>query len=203
MVSAGRRRDRVLQGNHTRAEPASDPARRRGPRHGPLASRDCLVQRACGVEEPRSDQKTWTAVHQVLAGSVPSDPEPPLLIGLTRLVGKSVNNKTGNRVRVSSRPGPRFRADSLQEWCDEVGAAVRFKEVGGTILFGDSVDRTCPYCGSEEFPFGIGRPCWVLLPRRAVMFALTACLTPSAKTSSAGPLDVGFAGPKASKAICK
>jgi hypothetical protein len=98
-----------------------------------------------------ADQRHWTGLHQVLMGSVPSDPAAPALIALTRPVG-SVNGKTGAEVR-TLKPGAPVPAAALEGWAAEV-ASKPFEAVG-TPLFGGRVSP-CPYCRREGSHLDLG-----------------------------------------------
>jgi hypothetical protein len=109
-----------------------------------------------------ADQRRWKALHQVLMGSVPSDPAAPALIGLTRPVG-STNSKTGAEVK-TLKPGAPVPAAALEGWAAEV-ARKPFEAVG-TPLFGGGRVSPCPYCRREDSHLDLGE---------AVGFCYGAC----------------------------
>jgi hypothetical protein len=99
-----------------------------------------------------ADQRRWTALHQVLMGSVPADPAAPALIALTRPTG-SVNSRTGRVVRVL-KPAAAVPPSLLTEWAEDLHRKP-FRTLA-RVFFGEQRVTPCPYCRAEGSHLDLG-----------------------------------------------
>lgn len=98
--------------------------------------------------EIKSDRRRelWDEVVVAVQRALPSDPEAPALLAMTRPVG-SVNSKTGRKVELI-KPGEPVTEREVFNFVDDL--TQRGFATVTQILFGSTIVSPCPFCREEE-----------------------------------------------------
>ena len=107
----------------------------------------CILWFATPVEI-KSDRRRelWDEVVMAVQRALPSDPEAPTLLAMTRPVG-SVNSKTGRKVELI-KPGEPVTEQEVFNFVDDL--AQRGFATVTQILFGSTTVSPCPFCREED-----------------------------------------------------
>jgi hypothetical protein len=98
--------------------------------------------------EIQSDRQRelWDEVVEGVQRALPSDPEAPTLLAMTRPVG-SINSKTGRKVELI-KPGEPVTEQEVFNFVDDL--AQRGFATVTQILFGSTTVSPCPFCREED-----------------------------------------------------
>ena len=100
-------------------------------------------------------REKWRQIVRVVQRVIPSDPQQPDLLAMTRPVGAK-NSKAGNRVR-RIRKGKPISAECVERFAQQVSQEP-FEHLTRT-LFGDSQITPCPICRGETTTMKSGTSC--------------------------------------------
>ncbi len=107
----------------------------------------CILRFDTPVEIKSDRQRElWEAVVVAVQRALPSDPEAPTLLAMTRPVG-SVNSKTGRKVELI-KPGEPVTEQEVFNFVDDL--AQRGFATVTQILFGSTTVSPCPFCREED-----------------------------------------------------
>lgn len=107
----------------------------------------CILQFAKPVEIKRDRHREhWKTIIRAVQRSLPTDPEAPSLLAMTRPIG-SVNSKMGRRVELLREGEPVTQAEVLQ-FAEDL--ACRAMSTAAQILFGTTSISPCPLCSEVD-----------------------------------------------------
>jgi hypothetical protein len=107
----------------------------------------CILWFAKPVEIKSDRQREhWKAIIRAVQRSLPTDPEAPSLLALTRPIG-SVNSKTGRHVEILREGEPVTQTEVLQ-FAEDL--TYRAMSTVAQILFGTTSVSPCPLCSEVD-----------------------------------------------------
>jgi len=107
----------------------------------------CILWFAKPVEIKSDRQREhWKAIIRAVQRSLPTDPEAPSLLAMTRPIG-SVNSKTGRRVEIL-REGEPVKETEVLQFAEDL--TYRAMSTVAQILFGTTSISPCPLCSAVD-----------------------------------------------------
>lgn len=107
----------------------------------------CILRFDTPVELKSDRQRDlWDAVVVAVQRALPSDPEAPSLLAMTRPIG-SINSKTGRQVELI-KPGESVTEQEVFYFIDDLSQ--RGFATAMQILFGSTTVSPCPFCLEED-----------------------------------------------------